>query len=220
MPSLAPATRHAGFTLLELMFVVVILGVLSTVALVSYQGYVRQARMQEAASMLTTIGVRQEAYFQTYSQYVDSGANDTDFYPNAIWGTNCTQTNANVWDLDCSDSDPNHQGFCALGVDLVGAGVDGGGETYFQYLTFGWAPGDTVTACSGTQMCFIPDTTRPWWVAVAQGDQRCDPQTTRLSLSVLSSQSRDVIVLDVNEGDNTDDWSDGSFSRQSVTGAF
>ena len=91
----------------------------------------------------------------------------------------------------------------------------GGDSTLFQYLSFGWAPGDTVSpACSldaaSGPLCLVPDPNRPWWVAVAQGDQRCDvsgPGGSALySLAVVSNQIKNTIIFDVNEGSTGDDW--------------
>jgi len=42
-----------GFTLIELMIVVVVIGLLSAVAIPSYQGYVTRARMSETVAMVS-----------------------------------------------------------------------------------------------------------------------------------------------------------------------
>lgn len=196
------------------MFVVVIVMVLATVAVASYLGYIRQARMQESIAFLGTIRIRQETYFQTYSQYIDAATDENDFYPPDIWPRGCDDTIAQ-WRIACSGTPTGAAaGWCALGVSPIDVG-----ETLFQYMTVGWAPGDTISPCSGSGMCLIPDSTRPWWVAVAQGDQRCTLGHLRAkSLVVMSSQVRDVMVIDVNEGTSDDDWE--NITKQSLSGAI
>ena len=45
-------TRHAGFTLIELMLVVAVVGILAAIAYPSYQEQVRQTRRAEVASLV------------------------------------------------------------------------------------------------------------------------------------------------------------------------
>lgn len=151
-----------GFTLVELMMVVAILGVLATVAVFSYKSYLRKARTGEAVAFLLDIKMKQETYFMTYSRYVDTGDTPDAFYPPALpyvpypW-----LGGAGSW--DCS-APPNTaiQGFCALGITPTSP------DTWFQYVTLGWAPGDTVPP-PGTKGPWIRDGSRRWWFARAKG---------------------------------------------------
>lgn len=54
--------RAAGFTLLELMIVVAIVGILSAIAYPSYQSYVRKGNRSEAQQFMLEISNRQEQY--------------------------------------------------------------------------------------------------------------------------------------------------------------
>ena len=56
-------TRMKGFTLIELMIVIAIIGFLSAIALPSYQNYVTQARRGEAVSLLLEMMQQQERFF-------------------------------------------------------------------------------------------------------------------------------------------------------------
>lgn len=61
-----PATQHSrGFTLIELMVVVVIATILVALALPSYLNQLRQARRTEAKTSLLDLAGREERYFST-----------------------------------------------------------------------------------------------------------------------------------------------------------
>src|SRR5688572_26637569 len=66
--SRAKSQKH-GFTLVELMVVVAILGVLAAIAVPSYMNYVMRAKASEAIGFLADIKARQEAYKADFNQY-------------------------------------------------------------------------------------------------------------------------------------------------------
>lgn len=77
-PSVAASEmRHgAGFTLIEVLITVVIIGILASIAVPSYTDYVRRAKVQEATSELANLRVKLEQYYQdqrSYIGYVDAG---------------------------------------------------------------------------------------------------------------------------------------------------
>lgn len=61
--------RAAGFTLNELMLVVMILGILAVIAYASYASQIKKAQRSVAKSVLLDTAARQERYFFTYRVY-------------------------------------------------------------------------------------------------------------------------------------------------------
>lgn len=68
----APARRAAGFTLIELMAVVVIVGILASVALPSYTGYVVRSSRSAAQTELLDLAAAQERIFLNSGAYANS----------------------------------------------------------------------------------------------------------------------------------------------------
>lgn len=58
-----------GFTLIELMIVVVVISLLAAVAYPSYAGYVRRGKIATALSEMTAVRVRLEQYYQDNRNY-------------------------------------------------------------------------------------------------------------------------------------------------------
>jgi type IV pilus assembly protein PilE len=69
-PSLAAAMR--GVTLIELMIVVVVVGILASIAVPSYRDYILRANRTEAKSFLLRVQAAQEKFFLQNNRYSDS----------------------------------------------------------------------------------------------------------------------------------------------------
>lgn len=72
---------HRGFTLIEVMIVVVIVAILASVALPAYNDYILRARLSEAFSALSDARVKLEQSFQDNRRYATTAG-----------GTSCPST--------------------------------------------------------------------------------------------------------------------------------
>lgn len=76
------AQKNRGFTIVELLIVVAIVGILATIAVYAYRRYVAQARKSEVFSMIAAIKSSEEAYKAESSQYLSTTTTgEADFYP-------------------------------------------------------------------------------------------------------------------------------------------
>lgn len=70
--------KTRGFTLIEVMIVVVIVAILAAIAIPSYQSQIQKTRRADATSTLSQIAAAQERYFFTNNGYVTENAKLSD----------------------------------------------------------------------------------------------------------------------------------------------
>jgi prepilin-type N-terminal cleavage/methylation domain-containing protein len=76
------SAKRQGFTLMELMSVVAIVGILSAVAIPTFSSYIYKARTSEATEFLGVIRLREESYrseFGVYCPTLPSSAAPNDY---------------------------------------------------------------------------------------------------------------------------------------------
>ncbi|HJM04668.1 MAG TPA: putative Ig domain-containing protein [Candidatus Saccharimonadaceae bacterium] len=69
MKTLWASTRQRGFTILELLVVITVIGILASIVIVSYQGIQERSRDAERDSSITEIKIALEKYYADNSQF-------------------------------------------------------------------------------------------------------------------------------------------------------
>lgn len=159
--------RRDGFTIIELMIVVVITGILAAIAIPTFTGYVHKSRTSEATTFLGEIKIRQEAYRAEFGQYASQGSWESwDWVPTE---SSFTPGEAQPW-----PGDP----------DFAQLGARPDGDVRFRYSFLG---GDPSTAV-GTGLGFTAATADFWFAAQARAD--LDGDTTAQCTYEITSHSR------------------------------
>jgi len=92
---------HRGFSLIELMIVVAIVGILSAIAVPSYQSYMQRGKIAEATSNLADLRIKLEQYYQDKRTYV---------------GGICTPASYKYFDYSCTKQSETEFTLSATGI--------------------------------------------------------------------------------------------------------
>jgi type IV pilus assembly protein PilA len=184
--------HSAGFTLVELMVVVVIVGVLAMLAVVGYRKLVQSAHVSEATGMVNNIRVAQEAYHAETQQYANISPDLVHFYPRATpaYGV---QT---AWGAACG-------GQCTSGMDWSQLPLHVDGPVLFGYATVAGQALTTpptlptgATEATNCNFTYGGATTPDWYMVAARAD--LDGDSSTYTTVCATSWTHQVFV--VNDG--------------------
>ena len=177
-----PTSSQSGFTLVELMVVVTILAILAVVAVMAAQKYIRSARVSEGVNLVGDIYNKQEDFYSTYSVYVSSHNNETNFDGNHQGAGNMSPFYQ--WPFECPVA---NNAWCMINFRPQTETIEGTQSLMrWQLQTIGWGPGVAAPA-------FVQDDTRRWVTVQARGLPNGD-----LSACVLVRKTNELtdVVID------------------------
>jgi prepilin-type N-terminal cleavage/methylation domain-containing protein len=152
--------RTAGFTLVELMITVAIVGVLAVLATVGYARWTRTAKTGEATSMIAAIKGAQESYRAEALRYLDVSKGDL----NATFPTSAPTDQKAAWDPKACKGTTVCDNFAILNVQADSA-------VYYRYSSIAGAPDGAVRTIDGHT---FPAANDPWYVVKAKGNLNND----------------------------------------------
>lgn len=151
--SLLTRRGQAGFTLIEMMIVVVIVGILATLAVIGVRKYILSAKSNEAIHMIGAIKAAQESYKSETFRYLDVSASLTTFYPR------------DPGQFKSAWNNPGHSDYAAWNT----LGVESAGPVQFGYATKAGV-GGTPPQPGTTANIPYPASGEPWYVVRASSD--------------------------------------------------
>ena len=170
-PAAAPFTSHArrrGFTLVELMVVVAIVGVLATIGVMVLRKWVFASKSVEALAMVQNIRGAQERWRSETLSYANVSSTDTSWYPMLNPGAgkyNWVQTSHPDWNGNAAAT-PARVGWSDLNPTPIGA-------VQFGYSVRAGAPGTVPPAPQSKEKpnWGVADNVKePWYLIQCKAD--------------------------------------------------
>jgi len=115
--------KAKGFTLIELMAVVVVIAILAAIALPSYQEYILRGKITEATSNLSAARLQLEKFYADNRNYGAAGTCGV-VMP--------TGANARYFTITCASGTANAAGDQSFTVTATGVGAQGTGSFTFD----------------------------------------------------------------------------------------
>lgn len=169
------AAHHRGYTLAELMAVVIIVGILATLATVGVRRYIFAAKSSEAIHMIGSIKAAEEAFKDETFIYLNVSTNLKTYYP--------TQTPNGKEKVQWGGSGNDSANWIQLGVSA-------GAPVQYGYACVAGKAGDAVPDpdFKTNPYSSITATTEPFYVVKAVGDMDNDGLQAKFTSSSFSTE--------------------------------
>jgi prepilin-type N-terminal cleavage/methylation domain-containing protein len=163
------AVNRSGFTLVELMIVVVIIGILAAMASIGYRKWISRARSSEAIAMLAEMNSKEQSYKLEFAAYLPLRADnkpdlpspdeaETAFYPVSANSATFDSTRTQTSIADITKWPTSWQ---AVGMRPRDNGL------YCTYLTNAGTAGNDTKALKFGSVLIGSNTAAPWFYSLA-----------------------------------------------------
>jgi prepilin-type N-terminal cleavage/methylation domain-containing protein len=178
--------KKEGFSLIELMIVIVIIGILAIIAMPSYKKYITKSKMAESYNVLDNMGKIEFAAYSEFKEFIPLVPNNTTGGPTAD---------------SVAASLPNS------GYGLFGYPIAPGSKQFFVYYTVtgkfdasGTAVADSIHRYPVTTSMFIPFNSVSSLVSTRYPSDgtRCHPTLSVADLGITAQANYDWTVLGAN----------------------
>ena len=176
-------SAQAGFTLAELMAVVIIVGVLSTVGITYFRKHANASKVTEAQAMVQSIRAAEERYRAENRQYLNVSGTLSNYYPHSPTGER------RAFYLAATDTSPLNRMWWALSPTTSG-------PVQFGYAVVAGPSGTNLPAPNVSNAPSWPTPTDSWYVIQAAAD---NDQNGVLCVVVGTSLNGEIYVE--NEGE-------------------
>lgn len=143
-----------GFTLIELLIAVVIVAVLATVSIISYQNYIVRENRQLAEHTLTAAASKMEQYYAQNGRYTNGSGAWPSLFAESISGSSGT-----IYTLSLVPSTPNAQSYAILATPQGNIQGSDGNICIDRQGNITWPASDTncgITAAASTPALTMP----------------------------------------------------------------
>jgi len=118
--------HQKGFSLIELMIVVAVIGILAAVAYPAYQDYVIRSKRGDAMNALAAVRIAQEKYRANNVSFASDSSNisgvDYSVSPDGYWDVEMVSADSSTFSVKATNKSPHVDGDCSpFLVDRNGA---------------------------------------------------------------------------------------------------